>query len=1641
MGGPLRPHQSVANFSNRAGWRALGLQNTRPDVRPEFFTACQPVPPPFEVPETTIVERVMHKGRWKDKETPIKAGRVALQRDWVSFHSTQREYVTRRHTEMDKSDDGTDEYVVNPYLKAFLEPEMLADIEARPWRYRKGAQPPHSAAAADDPEDDGACNDDDDDDDVDRIAEDEKITQIDDAYIMVRKKHVVRETDVLLYGVTHEGYSVTAKLTNYQPYFMIRRLPEWTDEQVALLVHGFLPHAVCWCAPYDLEHRSCTHSHDFAYEIIDGHQMLEYRGDAPEQFIKVTVTEPSMVRKCRFFIERVNELDYYDQTERRERHQQWRAAGQQRKERPEKYLDPLWGDLEVFEADMPFVLRFGVDCNDYPEKWYSIPKSACRFEGAYLGDDRLHDPHANDGVTRLTRTQNELSCDHRCVRESPAYLQRTFARRVSMSFDIESRPYRSDPESDEGGTQFPKSRRDPVLQIGCVLSYRPFDPGTGLDDPLQSLKEEDHSVIFVVGRCHDFRRRNDLASQHVFCFRDERMMLAAFAAWLRTADIDLLTGYNIAGFDIEYLFERAAFLGVDSFPYWGKRIGVATRPEKEAFSSRAFNTIATLKAAMAGISWFDLLYVLKKKEKFRSYKLGWVANYYLGTTKEDVAPDDMPRLQRTAAGRTVLAIYCVKDALLVTQIVRKLKLIEETTMFARMIGCTFEQMYSRGMGLKGLSVLCRKAALKSVRYAYRTRPMQKKTAFDAATAAAAGGGGGGDDEDAWYEGAIVQEPEVGFYDDEDMFIPGLDFASLYPSIQQANNFCSSTWVRTDMVERLGLRPGIDVHRVKDFVRDAAPGAFQYVENPDNAWFVDKSKRLGLAPEALSDLAKERKLFKGKKAASVVGSFEYVLYDMSQLAVKYIMNSIYGLFGAKTSKFYCKPVAESVTLTGRGYITMTKCYVEHVFTRANTTLLRRELRDLYAKMQQSGEASKIPEPVQRYIFDHLDTIECPFDTRVIGGDTDSIYPLIRNVDIQQAGCWAWVMAKCCTKMYPPPNDLEFEKIYTRLIIYAKKRYVGTKWEWGYLMVDIDPDTMTRTYLSSLTLSQFKQLILAGDGTPPVVDDKAAAMTFTHRVCKRADGSAYDEWRWRDEDDVEHVVEDFKTQVEPWLRKGMYISKLVDVTGMESKRRDNCLLVSQGVGKVHYLLLTDPKRGLERAVEYVKERMVRPIVEGTVDYWQIILTSNLSKEPEAYGLVTTSSAASSGRTLSINYENDNDNDETPEYCGPLIYGDPVDGSGDEDVVLYERSGGQLSTQPFNDEELAAWRASDPVDDGDAEQDHEYDLFDFDFKVKDAHGFGGGANGAGDDDDDDDDDNDHDNDEEEPILPDDEQSALSTRKTAVLSNKKRRLMQMTSSTSLGERRRDPAGNEYVEGQKMSRRTGALGGQSVDRRPGVPGHVKLAARLEPRPPPGTRIPHVFVDKGPRTKISDCAEDPEVAERQGMRLNTRHYLKTIEDVMTRQFAPIFAAGIKDEKEVRRRVRVHLFEGEHMRSDQAARGDEATQLASLFGSLVVEESVCMRCPRVVADGTALCVECRLHHADEVAYELQERLRRLRSERVRLWQGCQACMGLSNEDAARHITCTNSTCEKYWTSRSVEKQLQSTRHKFNRLHGNEKVLNW
>lgn len=295
---------------------------------------------------------------------------------------------------------------------------------------------------------------------------------------------------------------------------------------------------------------------------------------------------------------------------------------------------------------------------------------------------------------------------------------------------------------------------------------------------------------------------------------------------------------------------------------------------------------------MEGRLQLDMLQVMQRDYKLRSYTLNAVCAQFLGEQKEDVHHSIITELQNgTSESRRRLAVYCLKDAYLPQRLMDKLMCFVNYTEMSRVTGVPFNYLLQRGQQIKVISQLYRKANAEG----YLIPALKPE----------------GSDEQ--YEGATVIEPAKGYYD---VPIATLDFASLYPSIMMAHNLCYTTLLDKATIERLKLVEGE-----------------HYVKTPNNDFFVKSELRKGLLPIVLEDLLSARKKAKADLKLEK-DPFKRAVLDGRQLALKVSANSVYGFTGATVGKLPCLAISSSVTAFGRQMIDITKQVVESHYNIEN-----------------------------------------------------------------------------------------------------------------------------------------------------------------------------------------------------------------------------------------------------------------------------------------------------------------------------------------------------------------------------------------------------------------------------------------------------------------------------------------------------------------------------------------------------------------------------------------------------------------------------------------------------------------------------------------------------------------------------------
>ncbi|GAA6084361.1 DNA polymerase delta catalytic subunit, partial [Tachysurus ichikawai] len=213
----------------------------------------------------------------------------------------------------------------------------------------------------------------------------------------------------------------------------------------------------------------------------------------------------------------------------------------------------------------------------------------------------------------------------------------------------------------------------------------------------------------------------------------------SWAEFVRTVDPDIITGYNIQNFDLPYLLNRAAALKVNYFPYLGRMKGIRSVLKDSSFQSKQMGRRENKTVNMEGRVQFDLLQVLLRDYKLRSYTLNAVSFHFLQEQKEDVQHSIITDLQNgNEQTRRRLAVYCLKDAYLPLRLLQKLMCVINYMEMARVTGVPLTYLLSRGQQIKVVSQLLRHAMKQHL-----VMPVVKTE--------------GGED----YTGATVIEPEKG----------------------------------------------------------------------------------------------------------------------------------------------------------------------------------------------------------------------------------------------------------------------------------------------------------------------------------------------------------------------------------------------------------------------------------------------------------------------------------------------------------------------------------------------------------------------------------------------------------------------------------------------------------------------------------------------------------------------------------------------------------------------------------------------------------------------------------------------------------------------------------------------------------------
>ena len=567
--------------------------------------------------------------------------------------------------------------------------------------------------------------------------------------------------------------------------------------------------------------------------------------------------------------------------------------------------------FQTYEANLDPMLRFIHITNIQPAGWITIDKfKKCK-----------------DATTEI-----DIETDWMHIHP---YDNETVAPIKQASFDIEC--------TSGDGVSFPEANKidDRIIQIGTTV----YIYGKDNTIPLK------HIICL--------KQTDQIEGAIVESYDTEEEVLLAWTKFIQKLDPDILTGYNIYGFDFRYMYERAKLLGIENkFCMLGRLKGEKSVLEEKKLSSSAlgFNEMHILP--MIGRLEIDLFKVIQRDYNFESYKLDAVSAQFIKGKISDVKQTKtythlvgksnglekgnyitlmVNGYKHIADGRGKFQILDIKgDRIRIEKIDKPVGKIEwclakddvsPKDIFRLQKGssndraivakyCLMDNILCNQLMDKldiivnhiGMANVCyvpmsflflRGQGIKAYSLVARQCRLDKYLIPDLRKS-----------RDSEYQGATVLEAQVGGH-----FYPVAcnDFASLYPSSMISHNLSPDTLITNPQDLKITKHQTIDIGNGEKyhFVLPEETSE-EDKHNPD----VQKNRKgRGILPRILIHLLQSRKDVK-KRMAKETDPFKKSLLDGLQLSYKLTCNSIYGQCGSSVSAIACKPVAAATTSIGR-----------------------------------------------------------------------------------------------------------------------------------------------------------------------------------------------------------------------------------------------------------------------------------------------------------------------------------------------------------------------------------------------------------------------------------------------------------------------------------------------------------------------------------------------------------------------------------------------------------------------------------------------------------------------------------------------------------------------------------------------------
>ena len=616
---------------------------------------------------------------------------------------------------------------------------------------------------------------------------------------------------------------------------------------------------------------------------------------------------------------------------------------------------------------------------------------------------------------------------------------------------------------------FPPLKGDPIIQIGSTVHK--------YGETVCSYKN-----VITLKSC------DDIPGVDVVTCKTEADLIKEWCILIHKIDPDIITGYNIFGFDFDYIYKRSLELGCENAVLNCSRLEDHQSKFKEKMlASSALGENVLKYVEMEGRVFIDLMKVVQREYKLDSYKLDNVASHFIsgkvkenvnqntfildsiaglnvgdyiklnnthkcminsidnttitisqdlnekittwGLAKDDVSPKEIFKCQKgTSTDRAKIAKYCVQDCALCNMLIIKLEVFANNMGMANVCLVPLSYIFMRGQGIKIFSLVAKQC--KDDNFIIPLIKYEENS-----------------EETDGYEGAIVLDPIPGIYVDAPISV--MDYASLYPSSMISENISHDSIVLDSKYDNL---PGFEYVDITYDIFNGVGDKKVKVDEKVCRYAQFKNDKKGILPRILMKLLSQRKATRKQILHKTIVTND----DKSYTGLIQQENDTD--ITIKTTD------GKTVTIEKQNILTNTDTYNDFMKAILDGLQLAYKItaNSLYGQVGARTSpiymkelAASTTATGRNLIMKAKHFMEKYYDADVVYGDTDSIfvdfkikekYNLEEKEALQKSIDIAVEASNKFKKELKDPHDLEYEKTFFPFIILSKKKYVGNLYEF-------------------------------------------------------------------------------------------------------------------------------------------------------------------------------------------------------------------------------------------------------------------------------------------------------------------------------------------------------------------------------------------------------------------------------------------------------------------------------------------------------------------------------------------------------------------------------------------------------------------